>query len=376
MSIQPTSFANSPPSSPATNSAPKPTRRACDCCRKRKVRCDNEDPCGPCKKASIRCAYLQAAKKKGPKGLRSVRVLHALRKIDEAIPYQSKASSPLSPSAFASNFQQWAWASGESSPSSGSGPPSATYHEPPTSYPDSVPPDAPAPDPSCFSTGLPPTTQLFPPSVQLPGAASTAQDVPSPQTESSGSYTNYQHNGIPITEPAYTRLPGDFFFPYVRLFFSHMYPIMPIIDRRVYLDPGMYSSMTCLTSETYTFLCALSATTIVQLDAAAQLPPFSVPPGIPPTDGPAELFANECLRARKTYDYIEHPTTLSVMTSFFLFCYYGNKEKAEKAWYYLQESISFAQTLDLDDEHAILKLDPIEAQWRRRLYWLLFITER
>lgn len=172
------------------------------------------------------------------------------------------------------------------------------------------------------------------------------------------------------------RLPGDFFLPYVRLFFNHIYPIMPVIDRRVYLDPNLYSSMSCLTSETYAFLCSLSAATIVQLDAAVQLPPFIIPVGIPPADTSAELFVDECLGARRSFDYIEHPTTLSVMTSFFIFCYYGNNERHEKAWHYLQESISFAQTLDLDDECAIRKLDPVEAQWRRRLYWLLFVTER
>ena len=39
-------------------------RRACDCCRKRKVKCDGQEACGPCKKAGIRCAYLQPPKKK------------------------------------------------------------------------------------------------------------------------------------------------------------------------------------------------------------------------------------------------------------------------------------------------------------------------
>lgn len=166
------------------------------------------------------------------------------------------------------------------------------------------------------------------------------------------------------------------FQPYISLFFNHIYPIMPIIDRHVYLNHDLYNANSCLTNETYAFLCALSAATIVQLDAAAQPPPFVAPPGMPHTDRPAELLVHECLRERQNFDYIEHPTTLTVMTSFFVFAYYGNNERHEKAWHYLQEAISFAQVLDLDDEHAILKLDPVEAQWRRRLYWLLFVTER
>ncbi|KAK4990291.1 hypothetical protein LTR50_002616 [Elasticomyces elasticus] len=151
---------------------------------------------------------------------------------------------------------------------------------------------------------------------------------------------------------------------------------MPIIERRIYLDPNLYSAQLCHTSETYAFLAALCAATIVQLDAAAQLPAALDHPVIASATLPGELFANECLRERQTFDYIEHPSTLSVMTSFFMFAYYGNNEKHDKAWHYLQESISFAQTLDLDNERAIMKLDPVESQWWRRLYWLLFVTER
>jgi hypothetical protein len=35
-----------------------------------------------------------------------------------------------------------------------------------------------------------------------------------------------------------------------------------------------------------------------------------------------------------------------------------------------------AENLNMDDERSYEQLDPVEAQWRRRLYWLLFITER
>ncbi|KAK5170830.1 hypothetical protein LTR04_003089 [Oleoguttula sp. CCFEE 6159] len=173
----------------------------------------------------------------------------------------------------------------------------------------------------------------------------------------------------------WARLPSKMFLPYVTLFFTHLYPIMPIIDRKVYLNPELYTKYSCLTSENYAFLSALSAATIVQLDVAAQLTQDS---NVLQADcgPPGELYISECLRERQRYDYIENPITLTVMTSFFIFCYYGNLERHEKAWHFLQESISFAQVLNLDDEHAILELDPTEAQWRRRLYWLLFITER
>ncbi|KAF2770757.1 hypothetical protein EJ03DRAFT_269883 [Teratosphaeria nubilosa] len=257
---------------------PKPLRRACDCCRKRKVKCDGTEPCSPCQKASIRCGYLQPTRKKGPKGLRSARVLHALRRIDESV--NGHSTAPSSPS-LSGDFGDWSW-------------------------------------------------------------NSTSQPHPTAQ-----------------------------FLPYVRLFFDHMFPIMPVIDQHYFADPALYIDATTWSSELYCFLCAICAATIVQLDA-------SIPHPSPINAGDAtdDLFARDCLRERKKIDYVENASTFSVMTSFFLFAYHGNHECHRKAWFYLQESITFAENMDLDDEQAYTKLDHVEAQWRRRLYWLLFITER
>jgi len=158
------------------------------------------------------------------------------------------------------------------------------------------------------------------------------------------------------------------------LFFEHLYFIMPVVDEQIYLDPYMYSSTNYMPPETYAFLCALCAATIVQLDAAIAVPEMEPLPGRP--SSAAEMFIEECLKVRQEVDYIGNPSTVTVMTSFFIFAYYGNKESSDKAWHYLQESISFVETLEMDDENSMLKLDALEAQWRRRLYWLLFITER
>lgn len=150
-----------------------------------------------------------------------------------------------------------------------------------------------------------------------------------------------------------------------------MFTIMPIIDRKVYLDTSLYDNRNRLTPDMYCFLCALCAATIVQLDAS--IPQPSPLHTTRPSD---DILAEACLQERRNFDYIEHTSTLSVMTSFFLFAYYGNHENPKKAWHYLQESITFAQWLELDDERGFEKLDPVEGQWRRRLYWLLFVTER
>ena len=332
----------------------KPLRRACDCCRKRKVKCDGGDPCGPCKKASIRCAYLQPPKKKGPKGLRSARVLHALRKIDDTV--SGSPTSPLSPEQHGA-FGNWGW-NAQNSATNGVHYPEQQHdvvYGPHTSV---------APDQTYF-TQMP---------TSMPNSQPTQQQQYNPagwssETISAGS------DVPPMLSPAASealplRIPGEHFYPYVQLFFEHMFPIMPIIDRTLYLDTEFYTS-SIWTADIYCFMCAICAATIVQLDDSIQQP-LPLYPGKRNDD----LFAEECLRERKAFDYIESTSTLNIMTSFFIFAYYGNHAKPAKAWYYLQEAITFSESLNMDQEESYHKLPPNEASWRRRLYWLLFVTER
>lgn len=359
--------------SPPTAKAP--LRRACDCCRKRKVRCDGQDACGPCKKASIRCAYLQPPKKKGPKGLRSARVLHALRRIDDSA--SGTPTSPLSPEQNG-QFGGWAWGPQTHAPA----PTSMGYpeqqvplppglpHAVPTSMPQHQPPyNNPVDQPAMQNPQQgPPQHSYFPGvpnygqdsghgwSYPMSATSETIQSVPSPTSSD-----RYQ-------QPP--RILNETFQPYVVLFFQHMFPIMPIIPQSVYLAPHLFMNSESTSPALYCFLCALCATTIIQLDAS-----IPTPPPLRPGKATDDVFAEECIRERRDYDYMT-ASTLSVMTSFFLFCYHGNHERHERAWYYLQESITMAENLCLDDEEAYSKLDPTEAQWRRRLYWLLFITER
>jgi hypothetical protein len=175
-------------------------------------------------------------------------------------------------------------------------------------------------------------------------------------------------------QPVISKIPNQRFLPYVQLFFEHLNFIMPVVDKNLFLDAGMYSPTHHLPTDIYAFLCALCAATIVQLDAAIQVPQFESLPGRPAEA--SDMFIQECLETRTRFDYIDNPSTLTVMTSFFVFAYYGNQEKSEKAWHFLQESISFTEVMNMDDENALVELEPLEAQWRRRLYWLLFITER
>ncbi|KAK3072253.1 hypothetical protein LTR53_007152 [Teratosphaeriaceae sp. CCFEE 6253] len=355
-----------PPLEGATQNSSGPStkvlRRACDCCRKRKVKCDGLDPCTPCTKAAIRCAYLQPPKKKGPKGLRSARVLHALRRIDDTV---SGSSAAPENAGHHGAFGNWGWSSATS---------------PVTKQPSAwAPPTSVSPDEAYHHQLAPTSLPTNPRSHDLPQPlvqpalyrSDTQHSTWSLQTAPEPAPDNTRMVLPPILSNNFPqRMTGDSFSPYMQLFFEHMFPIMPILDQNFYLDPRLYADPRALGLDQYCLLCALCAATIVQLDA-------SVPqPASLHTKAMDDVFAEECVRERKGYDYVAPTSTLSCMTSFFLFTYYGNHENHTKAWFYLQEAITFSQMLNMDDEETYTKLDPVEAGWRRRMYWLLFVTER
>ena len=88
------------------------------------------------------------------------------------------------------------------------------------------------------------------------------------------------------------------------------------------------------------------------------------------------LLMEESVRMRKGYDYIEDPTISTTITSFFLFgCCFG-LNKHNSAWLHLREATALAQILGMQEESSYVFDDVIEMSRKRRLFWLLFVTER
>jgi hypothetical protein len=88
-----------------------------------------------------------------------------------------------------------------------------------------------------------------------------------------------------------------------------------------------------------------------------------------------ELLA-EAVRARGECDVLEELGTESLLTSFFLFASYGNLDRQDHAWFFLCQATSFAFSLGLHREATYAEYEIGEAEERRRVFWLLFITER
>jgi hypothetical protein len=179
------------------------------------------------------------------------------------------------------------------------------------------------------------------------------------------------------------RLPRSVFLTYVELFLDRLYPVFPVLDYHAILAALQQNPLVeprPMLPSMYCFLSALSAAVIVQLNVAGPLPGFDsqaeLGPEMMPVPYSADFFASESLRARRECDFIEDTDEYTILASFFLFAYYGNLERSRSAWYYLREAIGFALSLGLGEPETYLGLDIETQQRRRRLFWLLFVTER
>ncbi|MCJ1376176.1 hypothetical protein MMC20_007416 [Loxospora ochrophaea] len=87
------------------------------------------------------------------------------------------------------------------------------------------------------------------------------------------------------------------------------------------------------------------------------------------------LLLEETLRVRKAYDYLETPTIATVITSFFLSAGCFGLDRHNSAWFHLREATTLTHILGMHEESSY-RLDDADAPRKRRLYWLLFVTEK
>ncbi|KAJ5649622.1 transcriptional regulator family: Fungal Specific TF [Penicillium longicatenatum] len=156
---------------------------------------------------------------------------------------------------------------------------------------------------------------------------------------------------------------------HVEIFLEHLYPIMPVFDAdAVMVD---CANPEILPPRRYAFLAAMCAATHLQLKL--DLPHGATHGEISPS---GRSLIDQAIQALRDFDPVDEPHIDSLLTFFFLFSAYGNLDQHDHAWHYLSQSISFAFLLKLHQEQTYLPLDAEVAELKRRIYWLLFITER
>ncbi|KAH7318080.1 fungal-specific transcription factor domain-containing protein [Stachybotrys elegans] len=154
-------------------------------------------------------------------------------------------------------------------------------------------------------------------------------------------------------------------------FFEHKYPITPILHRP-HVEESLHR-IAC-SPDAYALLTSCCAVLSLSPDILPKPPSPGSPSPIlvPPTD----FLLSETARARRYCNVAESQSLLHIQTSFFLFSAFFCMNKDDAAWFYLRESITMLQTLRLHEEATYSLLDPVDAAYGRRLFWVLFITER
>jgi len=181
----------------------------------------------------------------------------------------------------------------------------------------------------------------------------------------------------PPTGPSLDATPGlmttDMLKECIEFFFANMYPTLPILHRGRLEQQALYADQNV---DTYCLLTSLCAFMMIQPGMGVST---NDPLGLDSFGGgllQGNMLLEETLRVRKSYDHLESPTQSSLVTSFFLFACYFGLDMHNKAWFHLREATTLAHILGLHKEETYSQFDAVESSRRRRLYWLLFVTER
>ncbi|KAK9320899.1 hypothetical protein V1517DRAFT_194233 [Lipomyces orientalis] len=158
--------------------------------------------------------------------------------------------------------------------------------------------------------------------------------------------------------------------PVLEAYRQKLYPIWPVVaiddlnhvleDAKDKQNPAMYG-----------LVLSLCAATMARLKLA--------PCDAEGSDGgiSGDVLANEAIRARMEYNYLEDVDEHSVLTSFFLHCYFSNlPDRQRTSLVYIREAVTFAQLLRLHEEETYIRYTEKLAQRIRTLYFLVLVTER
>lgn len=167
----------------------------------------------------------------------------------------------------------------------------------------------------------------------------------SPPVEEQDNKDNIKSNFNIVTSQMIEECAADFF--------NLLYPTMPILHPKELEDIDFE-----LEKDRYALASALCALIYIQCRNQERLD-----------------LVQHVLKVRSKTDFVSNPSHRSITTSFFLFaCYFGLNDH-NCAWYHLREAITFAQLFKLDVEETYLG-NPPNGNSLRKLFWLLFVTER
>ncbi|KAK7207356.1 fungal-specific transcription factor domain-containing protein [Myxozyma melibiosi] len=311
-------------------------RQACDNCRCRKIKCDRAEPCLNCVDSSLSCRYLHVIQKKGPKrgvGRRLARLRQGSTNdidADFVNVFMPERSSTIRPE-------------NESTSNKGN---------------DFCP------------------RQDISASFALSPSRTTKESTESPGPLDHELCEIADSVELESRSVANSQSMAHFLISHISIFFKHLFPIMPVVDKEELLADVLHYED--LKPSRLALIFALCAVTRLQLrldHSEEAVQDFgSETPAAPDLTG--EELLEIAQHSLHQYCLIDDLTLDSVLASFFLFSGYGNLDSNRKAWYFLNQSITLAQANSVTNEKDYTGFSENEKELRRRIFWLLFVTER
>jgi hypothetical protein len=152
---------------------------------------------------------------------------------------------------------------------------------------------------------------------------------------------------------------------FLNVFQERLYSVWPIVSSTELLGRLQSNSNDY---ESYSLAAALCSAVIAQLRLPEHVISFnSISSG---------EFAAESKRLRRLFDYQEHFTIPSLLTSFFLHVYFANADRLRTAGFYLRETLTYAHGLEMHKDESYSDLSARDHQIRLRIFWILFVSER
>ena len=168
-------------------------------------------------------------------------------------------------------------------------------------------------------------------------------------------------------------LPAEIIDTCVSFYFINLYPTLPVLNRGLLQDTivEVYSSV-----EAYCLVGALCSFMIIQpgihLQKSRELYGDM---GIAAEPDRCMLLLEEVIRLRKSLEYVDSPSTNAVLTSFFISACYFGLDRHNTAWFHLREATTLAQNIGMHNE-GYYSQSGLSGVLKRRLYWVLFVSER
>ncbi|KAF7729309.1 hypothetical protein EC973_004565 [Apophysomyces ossiformis] len=375
--------------------------RACDLCRRKKIKCDGLSPiCSNCQAFSLECSYNDTTKKRGPPKGYIEAIENRLHRLENFLGELAKEDNPRSQALLAELNSPLETSTGEQiktrpvrradrqkSPyarrqnsgkskvnlqietqSDASGTSSAylvtspTLAQPPPSSPDSV-------DDSTGQLSMDETGQ-----VRYLGKSSGYYLLQDSRTYQNGAFhfsgwghrsssdTNrkqFLSSSNPLELP-----PSDLSDHLLKLYFDNFYPFLPMFYKRqlnsTFASPEEPVSPLLLNA-IYALASRLSPDKRVRSD-----------PDSPDTAG--DIFFERAKRLLD--DYYDIPKISTVQALLLLSCHQHGVMKAARAWLYSGMAFRMAQDLGLNRNCEQWDIPPPERQRRKRVFWCCFIVDR